>query len=257
MEPEKIHARFTGIVLLAAVFALGLTGCGGDSEMRRREASASQQYAIAFLQEKQPAKALNELMKAEALAPDDAEIKNTYGLAYWSKREFAMAEKKFQESVALDPKYSEAWNNLGAFYIDQGRYDQAIVAFRKALENVHYSTSERALVNLGWCYYKLGRLEEAKRTLEEATDIAPTFALAQKNLGLVLQEMGDYRGAVARFDSTLKLYSLDQETIFQKGISLLKLGDKERAKSCLEEAWRLGPATEMGKSAKTYLDILK
>lgn len=257
MGSEKSHARFAGALLLSASLVFPFAGCGGDSEARRREASASQQYAIAFLQEKQPAKALNELMKAEALAPDDPEIKNTYGLAYWAKREFAMAEKKFQEAVAIDPKYSEAWNNLGAFYIDQGRFDLAINALRKALENVYYSTSERALVNLGWCYYKTGRLEEARRTLEDASDLAPTFALAHKNLGLVLQELGDHKGAVQKFDQTLKLYSLDQETIFQKGVSLLKLGDRAGAKASLEEAWRLGPTTDLGKSARTYLDILK
>ncbi len=251
-----IYKRSTLVPLLvAAVLVAG--GCGSDSEVRRKEAKASEQFAVAYLQEKQPAKALVEIQKAEALDPKSAEIKNTYALAYWSRREYALAEKKFLEAVELDPAFSEAWNNLGAFYLDQARYENAASAFKKALENVYYSTSERALTNLGWAYFKLGRLEEAKAKLSEAAEIAPTFALAQKDLGMVLQEMGDHRGAIARFDRTIKLYSLDQETFFQKGVSQVKLGDKAGASASFEEAWKLGPTTDIGKSARNYLDILK
>lgn len=250
-----VSPRYGAALLL--VLSLGLTSCGPDAATRRREASAAQQMAYAYMQEKQPTKALQELSKAEALLPEDAEIKNTMGLTLWAKREFPTAERKFLEAVTLDPEYSEAWNNLGAFYIDQGRYQEAVNALEKALANVLYATSERALTNLGWALFKLGRVDEAKAKLTEAAEGAPTFALAQKNLGLVLQESGDQEGALARFDRTLKLYSADQETHFAKGVSLLKLGRKAEAKVALEEAWRLGPSTELGKSAATYVELLK
>lgn len=245
-------------VAALSLFCLAaLSACGPDAETRRKEATASQQIAFAFLRENQPARALVELSKAEQLQPDDPEVKNSLGLAYWAKREPGMAEVKFKEAVALDPKYSDAWNNLGALFIDGGRYEDAVSAFSKALENVYYSTSERALTNMGWALYKLGRLGEAKKKLTEAVDLAPTFALAHKNLGLVLADMGDHRGAVTQFDHTLRLYVLDQETHFARGTSLLKLGDRVGAKGSFEEAFRLGPSTELGKSAKTYIELLQ
>lgn len=242
---------------LALALTLALSACGPDAETRKKEATASQQLAYAYLRENQPARALTELRKAEEAQPSDPEIKNSLGLAYWAKREPGLAEAKFKESVALDPKNSEAWNNLGALYLDHSRYDEAVTAFQKALENVYYSTSERALTNMGWAFYKMGKLDEAYKRLKEATEIAPTFALSHKNLGLVLADMGDNAGAVVEFDKTLRIFVLDQETHFAKGASLLKLGDRVKAKAAFEEAWKLGPNTEIGKSAKNYIEIMK
>jgi len=254
---SKSFAR--GVIIVAAIqcFAVLQVGCGPSQEARRKQAESSQKLAYAFLQEKQPARALVELGKAEAAMPADPEIKNSMGLAFWAKREYVLAEKKFIEAVALDENYSEAWNNLGAFYIDQAQYDKAVSALKKALANILYPTSERALANMGWALYKLGKLEEAKKSLTEATEIAPNFALAQKNLGMVLQEMGDNPGAVDRFDRVLKIYSLDQETHFSKAVSLLRQNDRAQARVSFEEAWKLGPTTDIGKSARNYLDLLK
>lgn len=249
--------RFAGTVALSVAALFAATGCGPDVETRKKEASASQQLAYAYLRENQPARALVELAKAEAARPDDPEVKNFLGLAYWAKRELALAEAKFKQAVALDTGYSDAWNNLGALYLDTGRYDEAVAAFKKALENVYYSTSERALTNMGWALFKLGKLEEARKNLKEATEIAPTFALAHKNLGMVLAELGDNAGAVAEFDKTLRIFVLDQETHFYRGASLLKMGDRPGAKGAFEEAWKLGPTTELGKSAKNYIEIMK
>lgn len=245
------------LTVLVVIALLALAACGADEETRKKESIASQQLAYAFLRESQPSKALVELAKAEASHPNDPEIKNLLGLAYWAKREQAMAEAKFKEALVIDQNFSDAWNNLGALYLDTNRYDEAVLAFEKALKNVYYSTSERALANQGWALYKLGRLDEAKKKLTEATQVAPTFALAYKNLGLVLADMGDHAGAVANFDKVLRLYSLDQETHFARGASLLKLGDRAGAAKSFEEAYKLGPTTELGKSAKTYIDIMR
>lgn len=263
LSPAAPHSSLlyqgSSVCQLAFIFALtlALTACGADKEERRNQALASQQLGFAFLSEGRPARALQELTKAESIEPENPEIKNSVGLAYWARREYSTAETKFREAVALSPKYSEAWNNLGALYIDQSRYDLAVPALEKALENVFYTTHERALANLGWAYYKLGKFSEARAKLELAVDVAPSFPLAQRNLGIVLQEFGEHKGALERFDKTIKLYPDDAETHLRRGISLLKLGNREEARLAFEQAYKLSPTTDSGKSARTYLDLMQ
>jgi len=169
-----------------------------------------------------------------------------------------MAEKKFKEALQLNPAYSDVWNNLGALYIDMGRYEEAVTALEKALDNVFYSTAERALTNLGWALHKLGRDVEAKKSLEEAVDIAPGYPIAQKNLGIVLQALDEHTAALVHLDRTLELYPAgDQQLYFARGISLWKTERTDEAIESFDKSWRMAPDSELGKSAKNYMDLLK
>jgi len=242
--------------LLVFLVLWGLAGCGPDQELVRRDAQTSFKLAAAFLAEGRPAPALRELTKAEALTPEDPEIQYYLGAAYWMRREFGLAEEKFRRAVQLKPDYADAWNDLGALYMDQGRFSDAIPAFESALKNVFYSTQERALANLGWSLHKVGRDTEAERKLRDAIEVAPGFPLAHKFLGAVLQERGDHRAAVDEFDQAIRLFPDDPETHLKRGLSLLRLGERSAARDDFEAAWRLAPGSDIGKSAKTYLDLL-
>jgi Tfp pilus assembly protein PilF len=256
------HVCQTTIFLLLFFALIVLNaGCGGDKEALRKEqqkndAMAAQQLGHAFLIEGRYARALQELHKADTLLPDDKDIINTLGLAYWARKDYAHAEEKFKRAAELDPIFSEAWNNLGALYIDLERYDAAIVALDKALDNVFYGTSERAMTNLGWAYYKTGRSSEAIEKLKEAIEMAPSFSLAHRHMGVVLQSQGKYVQAVAHFDTVITLYATDAQTHLRRGQCLLKLEDRDGAREAFTEAWKLGAGTELGATAKTYLDLL-
>lgn len=249
-------------MLLAGVAVAGflggaLLGCAGNGQAVRRDSQTAYKLGLAFLAEGRPSPALRELTKADALTPNDPEILNALGLAYWARQEYATAEKKFLRATKVKPDFSEAWNNLGALYLAQRRYEEAVPVLKNALKNVFYGTQERALANLGWALYKLGRKDEAESRLRQAIEVAPRFPLAQKFLGIVLLEKGDYREALDRLNDALRLFPKDAETNLRKGICLVKLGDEKGARSAFENAWRLAPDSEVGKSAKMYLDLLQ
>jgi len=243
--------------LFLIVLCWAVAGCAGNEQEIRRDAQTSFKLGAAFLAEGRPAPALRELTKAETLTPEDPEVQYYLGAAYWMRREYALAEEKFRNAVKLKPDYADAWNDLGALYMDQGRFHDAVPACENALKNVFYSTQERALTNLGWSLHRLGRSTEAERKLRDAIEVAPGFPLAHKFLGVVLQERGDHRAAVDEFDQAIRLYPDDPETHLKRGLSLLRLGERAAAKQAFETAWRLAPGTDLGRSAKTYLDLLE
>ena len=239
------------------VMLVGLGACAGNREEVRRQAEASYKLGIAFLAEGRPAPALRELTKAERLDPENPEVQNALGLAYWARREVGLAEQKFKRAVELKPDYSEAWNNLGALYLDVGRYLEAVQALERALDNVFYTTQERALTNLGWALFKLGRVQEAERRLREAVEMAPGFPLAHKNLGILFYQTGRYEPALRALDRAAAGLPEDAEVFLYRGLVRLRTGDRAGARADLERAWRLAPGGETGRSAKNYLDLLE
>ncbi len=237
--------------------ALFLAACAGNKEAVRRQAKAAYQLGVAFLAEGRPAPALREFTKAARLTPDDPEVHNALGLAYWARQEVGQAERGFRRAVELKPDYSEAWNNLGALYLSIGRYGEAIEVLQKALDNVFYGTQERALTNLGWALYKQGRLVEAQRRLREALEVAPGFPLAHKDLGILLYDRGEYAEGLEHLTRAAESLPRDAEVFLYRGLTRLRTGDRDGARTDFEQAWRLAPRTDVGKSAKTYLDLVE
>lgn len=256
----KTRSSIRFSIILATLTLFALFGCANNQKLReknQREAKTAFALGIAFLNEGNAPKALQELTKAEAADPTDHEILNALALAYWSKREMGLAEQKFKKAAEINPDYSEAHNNLGALYIEQKRFDEAIPALQKALSNVFYATQERALVNLGWAYYKSGRLPEAESRLREAVKMSPNFALAHKNLGVLLLEKGDVSESLFHLQEATRLIPRDPDAHMQKGLCLMKQGEKEKAKQAFQQTWELAPGSDVGRQAKTYLDFLK
>ena len=248
--------RWCQIAGLLALVLL-IVGCAADTQQQRNDADASYSLGLAFLQEDRPARALTELTKAAALNPTDPRIHNLLGWAYWRKREFKAAEQAFRTAVEADPKFSEGWNNLGALYLDQGRFEAAIPVLEVAASDMFYQTPERAMTNLGWALYKVGRSAEAEKRYRDALDMAGDFPLAHKHLAVLLQARGDHEQALEHLDRARVSLPDDANVQLKRGISLLKLGQRDAARAAFEDAWKLAPGTELGQSAKTYLDLLQ
>ncbi len=62
---------------------------------------------------------------------DDSYIYNRIGRAMESMREFPEAEGYYRKAVEASPQYGVAWDNLGDVLQDQGKWDEAIEAYKK------------------------------------------------------------------------------------------------------------------------------
>jgi tetratricopeptide (TPR) repeat protein len=74
------------------------------------------------------------------------------GNAHYNAGRFAEAEVHYRNAVTRFPDYQRAWANLGVLYYGTERYDQAVIAFRKAVE-LGDSTAE----TMGLMAYSLQR----------------------------------------------------------------------------------------------------
>ena len=105
-----------------------------------------------------------------------------------------------------------------------GRGDEAVSACDAILAGDPKSAA--ALTLKGFCLMSAGKLEDARKSLEEAERLAPGAALPHKRLGMLLQRLGDAAGARASYDRALALDAADGETLFGRGEARLMQGDK-------------------------------
>jgi Tfp pilus assembly protein PilF len=94
--------------------------------------------------------------------------------------------------------------------------------------------------NLGWCYFKLARLDEARKYLIRATKLAPHKAVCKWALGLVHLEKGQYKKAEAVLIESLQLKETHTSRI-ALALAYLAQGKTREAENTHLEGIRLKP----------------
>ncbi len=100
-----------------------------------------------------------------------------YALALQGKREEAIA--RFQKAISINNP-ADAHYNLGIMLASQGKLDEAINQFRESIRiSPDYAKAHN---NLGNALFYQGKLDEAIANYREALRLNPDYALAQENL---------------------------------------------------------------------------
>ena len=112
----------------------------------------------------------------------------------------------WRHAVRVDPSNALAHNNLGAALLEAGRPDEAIDAFKNAVDWLPLSLREsRANVffKLGTLLQQQGDLDGAELRYRETLALDPNHALAWNNLGVVLALRGKFDEALQAFRNSL------------------------------------------------------
>jgi tetratricopeptide (TPR) repeat protein len=139
--------------------------------------------------------------KALAFGPDP---KLQFNLALCLSRQgkTAAAIEAYRQALSLDPGFLEAYYNLSRTLIVAERYEEALVVLQQHLERE--PGSYRIYLNQGLCYFHLGRYDEAIQKYELALEQQET-ADAYNNLGLVYNKLGEKEEANYCFQEAKKL----------------------------------------------------
>jgi len=211
------------LCLWTLLTVLVLAGCRSskEQEVQRLQARATYEQGLSHLKEGRVSLALASLQEAVRLDPAAPLYHNTLGiifLHYLAKP--AEAQPEFQKAIELDPTYAEAQTNLGVTLAQQGKWSEAVTAYRKALSLPVYPTPEVAYANLGWAYLNLDKVREAEESYRAAIQLQPKFSQAYYFLGVVLDREGRKDEAKAAFRSAR---DLDPDSPFgRKAVDILR-----------------------------------
>jgi tetratricopeptide (TPR) repeat protein/serine/threonine protein kinase len=196
--------------------------------------------------------------EAIRLQPEDADGAFQLGLVLHLQAKLPEATAAFREAFRLRPGHAGAHYNLGEVLRQQGKLPEAVAEYREAVRlNPDHG---EAVYNLGLALGQLGRVAqppahpaspEAVRLLEatraEAVAAAredvrrkPEDAQAHFQLGIALEEQGDWDEAVAPFREAVRLKPGYREAYLHLG-KMLGLNHVAEAEAPLREATRLGP----------------
>ena len=215
---------------------------------------------------------------ALAMAPDDPLLRAQLATLDQLTGDLAGAEVNERQAVKSLPSNSEDWSQLGVILAKQKKYEEAIVAFRRAVQL--NPEDVWGIQNVAQSLKDLGRREEAVREYRHALAVKPRFGLAWLGLGQMLEEEGDKAGAekcyekamqnrihrpaeltaLARFceargwreaaatnyDEALKLNPLDAQVYLEAGRNLAALGRHTGAEQDFREATKLAPDSVEG-----------
>jgi Tfp pilus assembly protein PilF len=211
---------------------------------------------VSALNEQNPTDALKELLQAEKYDPRDPEIQSGLAQAYWTKQAHALAEEHFKRAIDLsdgDPKY---YNNLAALYLSMERYDDAIIAFQTAADNLLFDRPEMAWTGIGLANVQKQDYPAAQRAYQKAMSLNPNYYLAPFRLGELYYNQDRPVEALEMFTRTIELAPGFADGHYWQGLVYMKMKSPEKAKPAFLEVIRLNPQAETARLAANYLKII-
>ncbi len=193
---------------------------------------------------------------ARGIGTSDTRAYDLYlrGRHLWRQRgaqPMAPATDAFAEAVSLDPGFAEAWSALASAYLTYEHYAPE-GAGTWALAR---PAAEKALAlrpDLGEPYAVLGTFEKirgnwiaADRMYRRAIELEPQNPTTSYWYSELLAQAGRHRASLPYLELTIDLNPVYLAPRGDLGLTWLHLGNYERGRTLLEEAWTLGLRTPL------------
>jgi len=206
------------------------------------------------------AMALREFLAAHEYTPEDPWIHLGLGECYRRSGLFEKAEHHLLQAAELKSGFQTAQLNLSALYVHMKRWDDAARYAQKLVDDPTYPAPWRAYNNLGWAHLKAGRIEAARKALDQATSYDDRFWPAHLNLGILEAEAGSQLDAVRHFEQALAVGPgpfAEAELRYRMGEVFVSLGNRDRALEEFTVAADLEAGGPWRKKSQDYLKLLR
>jgi tetratricopeptide (TPR) repeat protein len=171
--------------------------------------------------------------------PADFWLSFRLGYQLVARNDYAGAVRYCSVAVSLRPDFAGARNNLAIALAEQGKLDEAIAEFHKAIALDR--TYAQAHSNLGRALAEQGKWEQAMAEYNKAIKIAPKYPHAHFNLGCALDKQGELDKAVAEFRKAIELDPNNVRVYMNLGNALRSQDKLDEAIAAYGEALRIKP----------------
>jgi protein O-GlcNAc transferase len=174
-----------------------------------------------------------------AVHPGHADAYSNLGVALKNQGKLDEAIAAYCKAICIKPDHVEAHSNLGNVLRDQGKFDEAVAAYREA---IRISPDQaRAYSDLGVALADQGNFDEAAAIYRKAISIKPDYAEAHFNLGNVLKDQGKLDEAVAAYRQAISIRPNLAVAQSNLGNTLLNQGNLDEAVAAYRRAIEIMP----------------
>ncbi|MGB5156102.1 tetratricopeptide repeat protein [Desulfobacterium sp. N47] len=244
------------VFIVTATISILFISCA-DNKLLKRQGEARRDVGEAYMNQNDYTAALNELLEAEKLYPNDHHLHNDLGLVYMAKDRLQLAVDHFKKAIELKPDYAPAINNLGTAYLALKDWNSAISCFEKVYKNLLYATPHYPLTNLGWAYYNKNDFALAEKYYKQALKIEPNYSIALHGLGLTYLKMGNAPEAVIYLEKAMKYSPWVPERYFDLAKAYEKLEQYDKAIECYYNIIKISQNNDLSLQAEKEISRLK
>jgi tetratricopeptide (TPR) repeat protein len=162
------------------------------------------------------------------------EVQSCRQASYWRS-----SQSIFEHTLAVTGKNPVVHTNLGVVFDHEGKRDEAMAQYRKALELD--SDYPEAHNGIGLLLDAEGKTEEAKDHYRQAIASRPSFAEAHNNLGAIFDLEGKSGEAIAEYEKALALRPDFADARKNLGVVLAREGRRDEAEAQYRQALATKP----------------
>lgn len=171
--------------------------------------------------------------------PERWEVRYNMGLVYMRLNDNVKAEEEFLQALKYKAPPARVYNALGSAYLASGNKIKAVEALKKGMD---IEESVGGLINIANIYQALGQNDKAIRFYRKAEAVAPSNRILHHNMGVLLYNMGNYKGALDEFNKALAKNGADDARVLTADAqAILKTGDFEGAVKVFQKMLALSP----------------
>lgn len=173
------------------------------------------------------------------ITPNSAPLYDMLGVSFKLQGKIDEAITQYRKALEADPNYAAAHINLGVAVGSQGKLDESIGYFRRAIQLD--PDSSVAQTNLGIALGIKGKLNESIFYLRQALQAEPDSAVIHTALGVALRENGNLEEAISHFRQALQLDPHSAKLYNNLGVALRLQGKLDDAINHFRQALQLEP----------------
>lgn len=137
------------------------------------------------------------------LHPENVNLRYQLGVVYEKMERREEAGREMDAILEIDPDHADALNYIAYLKAESGEdLDQALIEAKRALA---IKEEGYILDTLGWIYFKLGRYEEGRKSLEKASRLQPEDTVVLEHLGDLYRALMLWSEAAEAYRQILEL----------------------------------------------------
>jgi protein O-GlcNAc transferase len=183
---------------------------------------------------------LEELARAEQLAPGNPTIALEYGKALAASGQDSQAIPVFRSILEREPEFIEADYQLGLALQRSGQAQDAVLLLKQVV--AAQPNNAEALTNLGMALCQIQTAKDAVSVLQRSLALDPNSVTAHQDLAAAYVQLSQFDDAVRELREAIKLAPDLPQLHYNLGLALKSQDDAADAIPELETAEKLNPS---------------